>query len=69
MSGLVAKEKRRATEERRPPTHPRTDPNWKSRKFAIHKVAVCPNGFLGMSFNEGTIIFLMILLDKTVPVG
>ena len=28
-----------------------------------------PNGFLGLSLNDGTILFLVILLDKTVPVG
>ena len=28
-----------------------------------------PNGFLGLSFNDGTILFLAILLDKTVSVG
>ena len=27
------------------------------------------NGFLGMSLNDGTIIFLVILLDMTVSVG
>ena len=28
-----------------------------------------PNGFLGLPLNEGTILFLVILLDKTVSVG
>ena len=28
-----------------------------------------PNGFLGLSLNDRTIIFLVILLDKTVSVG
>ena len=28
-----------------------------------------PNGFLGQSLNDGTILFLVILLDKTVSVG
>ena len=28
-----------------------------------------PNGFLGLSFNVRTILFLVILLDKTVSVG
>ena len=27
------------------------------------------NGFLGLSLNDRTIIFLVILLDKTVSVG
>ena len=27
-----------------------------------------PNGFLGLSLNDGTIIFLVILLDMTVSV-
>ena len=27
------------------------------------------NGFLGLSLNDGTILFLVILLDKTVSVG
>ena len=27
------------------------------------------NGFLGLSLNDGTILFLAILLDKTVSVG
>ena len=27
------------------------------------------NGFLGLSLNDGTIPFLVILLDKTVSVG
>ena len=28
-----------------------------------------PNGFLGLSLNDGTILFRVILLDKTVSVG
>ena len=28
-----------------------------------------PNGFLGLSLNDKTILFLEILLDKTVSVG
>ena len=28
-----------------------------------------PNGFLGLSLNDRTIIFLVILVDKTVSVG
>ena len=28
-----------------------------------------PNGFLGLSLNDMTIIFLVILLEKTVSVG
>ena len=28
-----------------------------------------PNGFLGLSLNDGTILFLVISLDKTVSVG
>ena len=28
-----------------------------------------PNGFLGLSLHERTILFLVILLDKTVSVG
>ena len=28
-----------------------------------------PNGFLGLSLNDRTILFLVILLDKTVSVG
>ena len=28
-----------------------------------------PNGFLGLSLNDRTILFLVILLDKTVLVG
>ena len=28
-----------------------------------------PNGFLGLSYNDRTILFLVILLDKTVSVG
>ena len=27
------------------------------------------NGFLGLSLNDGTLLFLVILLDKTVLVG
>ena len=26
----------------------------------------CPNGFLGLSLNDWTVLFLVILLDKTV---
>ena len=34
------------------------------------KRRVChPNGFLGLSLNDRTILFLMIFLDKTVSVG
>ena len=29
----------------------------------------CPNGFLGLSLNDKTILFQMMLLDKTVSVG
>ena len=28
-----------------------------------------PNGFLGLSLNDRTILFLLILVDKTVSVG
>ena len=28
-----------------------------------------PNGFLGQSLNDGTTVFLVILLDKTFSVG
>ena len=28
-----------------------------------------PNGFLGLSLNDRTILFLVILVDKTVSVG
>ena len=28
-----------------------------------------PNGFLGLTLNDRTILFLVILLDKTVSVG
>ena len=32
------------------------------------KVTVLINGFLGLSLNDGTILFLVILSDKTVSV-
>ena len=28
-----------------------------------------PNGFLGLSLNDGAILFLVILMDKTLSVG
>ena len=28
----------------------------------------CPNGFIGLSLGDGTFLFLVILLDKTVSV-
>ena len=34
-----------------------------------HEVGRRPNGFLGLSLNDRTIIFLVILFDKTVSVG
>ena len=29
----------------------------------------CPNGFLGLSLNDWTVLFLVILLDMTLSVG
>ena len=34
-----------------------------------HFVGRCPNGFLGLSLNDRPILFLVILVDKTVSVG
>ena len=34
-----------------------------------HSVGRRLNGFLGLSLNDRTIVFLVILLDKTVSVG
>ena len=38
-------------------------------KTAVHKYVRRLNGFLGLSLNDGTILFLVILFDKKVSVG
>ena len=37
--------------------------------FLFQTVGRRPNGFLGLSLNDRTILFLVILLDKTVSGG
>ena len=36
---------------------------------SLQKLGRCPNGNMGLSWNDRTILFLVILLDKTVSVG
>ena len=43
--------------------------NPKTIYFPIKSLGRRPNGFLGLSLNDRTILFLVILLDKIVSVG
>ena len=40
-----------------------------SRRRNLFSKGRRPNGFLGLSLNDRTILFLAVLLDKTVSVG